>query len=233
MDPCPFVRLMIQSLALKLPLPTQPARQCQTSYYCKLHIHHFPSQTTPIPLSTIPYNDTSSPESSSSTATFLFDSAALRSSSPTTLRISVYSGYTTRVCGLTRPGKLMGQVEIVMNIDGSEVRPNVIRNGWFKLGHDPVKPLAKVHLVVRTEPDPRFVFQFGGEPECSPVVFQIQGNNVHQPVFNCKFSADRNSRSRSVGFLVFSLVAYFRVTITYFIKMRRFGRLFSDFGQIN
>lgn len=81
----------------------------------------------------------------------------------------------------------------------------MLRTGWFKLGHDLVKPLAKVHLAVPTEPDPRFVFQFGSEPECSLVVFQIQGNNVQQPVFNYKFSANRNSQSRSVGFLVLRL----------------------------
>lgn len=202
MDPCPFVRLIIESLALKFPFPIRHTGPNQTSYYCKLHIHHFPTQTTLLPLSATPYNDTSSPESSSSTVTFDFDSIALRRSSSTKLRISVYSRCVSRVCGLTRPGKLIGRVEIVMNLDGSDVRPNVIRTGWFKFGNEPVKPLAKVHLVVRTEPDPRFVFQFGAEPECSPVVFQVQGNNVQQPVFSCKFSADRNSRSRSVAFLV-------------------------------
>ncbi|PQQ16337.1 uncharacterized protein Pyn_37713 [Prunus yedoensis var. nudiflora] len=54
----------------------------------------------------------------------------------------------------------------------------------------------------RAEPDPRFVFQFDGEPECSPQVFQIQGN-IRQPVFTCKFSfrstGDRGTqRSRSL-----------------------------------
>jgi hypothetical protein len=67
----------------------------------------------------------------------------------------------------------------------------------MKLGGEPDKPAAQMHLTVRSEPDPRYVFQFGGEPECSPVVFQIQGN-IRQPVFSCKFSADRNYRSRSL-----------------------------------
>lgn len=87
-------------------------------------------------------------------------------------------------------------VDLAFN--GSEMRPIVFQAGWVKLGHETdTTPLgsAKLHLVVRSEPDPRYVFQFGGEPECSPVVFQIQGS-IRQPVFSCKFSADRNSRSR-------------------------------------
>ncbi|XP_022754942.1 uncharacterized protein LOC111303152 [Durio zibethinus] len=81
-----------------------------------------------------------------------------------------------------------------MDLSVSQKRPSVFQNGWMKLVNETDKPTAKLHLTVRAEPDPRFVFQFGGEPECSPVVFQIQGN-VRQPMFSCKFSADR-SRSR-------------------------------------
>ncbi|KAL9667401.1 hypothetical protein QQ045_001758 [Rhodiola kirilowii] len=198
MDPCPFVRLIVESLALKLPLPTRPTGPYPTTYYCKLQIKHFPTQTALLPLCSTP-SDSSLPEFSSSSPGFHFDSAALRrfSDSPTTLRISVYSGSTSRTCGIGS-GKLMGRVEVVVELNGAESRLNVFKTGWFKLGHDPDKPSAKLHLVVKSEPDPRFVFQFGGEPECSPVVFQIQGNNIRQPVFSCKFSADRNSRSRSI-----------------------------------
>ncbi|PWZ31727.1 hypothetical protein Zm00014a_024808 [Zea mays] len=61
-------------------------------------------------------------------------------------------------------------------------------------------------MVVRAEPDPRYVFQFGGEPECGPVVYQVPGGAARggqrQPVFTCRFSAGRRAaRSR----LVFSL----------------------------
>ncbi|KAI3694397.1 hypothetical protein L1987_77362 [Smallanthus sonchifolius] len=99
-------------------------------------------------------------------------------------------------CGFNG-GNLLGRIAVVVNFDGSVTKPFVFQNGWMKLGNDMDKPAASLHLKVRTEPDPRFLFQFGGEPECSPVVFQIQGN-IRQPVFSCKFSADRNSRSRSL-----------------------------------
>ncbi|KAG5555082.1 hypothetical protein RHGRI_012572 [Rhododendron griersonianum] len=56
--------------------------------------------------------------------------------------------------------------------------------------------------VLQAEPDPRFVFQFDGEPKCSPQVFQIQGS-IRQPVFTCKFSfrsnVDQNQISSSTG----------------------------------
>ncbi|KAE8714125.1 putative Derlin-3 [Hibiscus syriacus] len=98
-------------------------------------------------------------------------------------------------CGVSS-GKLVGRVQVTMDLGLSQIRPSVFQNGWMKLGSESEKTTAKLHLTVKTEPDPRFVFQFGGEPECSPVVFQIQGN-IRQPVFSCKFSADR-SRSRSL-----------------------------------
>ncbi|MBA0729772.1 hypothetical protein Golax_020491 [Gossypium laxum] len=98
-------------------------------------------------------------------------------------------------CGVSS-GKLVGRVQVTLDLGVSQATPSVFQNGWMKLGNEPEKPTAKLHLTVKSEPDPRFVFQFGGEPECSPVVFQIQGN-IRQPVFSCKFSADR-SRSRSL-----------------------------------
>lgn len=100
-----------------------------------------------------------------------------------------------RSCGV-RSRKLLGRVRVRIELDEVESRTCEYQNGWMKLGDDLDKPTARLHVVVRAEPDPRFVFQFGGEPECSPVVFQIQGN-IRQPVFSCKFSCDRNSRTRT------------------------------------
>ena len=74
----------------------------------------------------------------------------------------------------------------------------MVQNGWVAVGDRSSKKSAQLHLNVRVEPDPRFVFEFDGEPECSPQVFQVNGN-VRQAVFTCKFSfrnsGDRNLRS--------------------------------------
>ncbi|XP_015899459.3 uncharacterized protein LOC107432784 [Ziziphus jujuba] len=202
MDPCPFVRLIVESLSLKLPQATRPAgagvHPSTTPCFCKLRIKNFPSQTALLPLSSSPGD--SPPDYSTSSAGFHLDSTSLRriSGKPITLRVSVYTGRMGRTCGVST-GKLLGRVNVGVDLEGTDSRPAVFQNGWLKLAKEPDKKRssARLHLVVRAEPDPRFVFHFGGEPECSPVVFQIQGN-IRQPVFSCKFSADRNSRSRSL-----------------------------------
>ncbi|KAL4282326.1 hypothetical protein GQ457_03G046510 [Hibiscus cannabinus] len=199
MDPCPFVRLIVESLALKLPQATKPAGSgvypTTTPCFCKLRLKNFPSQTALLPLSNS--SGDSPPESSTSAAGFHLDGSTIRrlSGKPVTLRIEVYTGRMGHTCGV-RCGKLVGRVKVTVDLGVSQTRPSVFQNGWMKLGKEPEKPTAKLHLTVKAEPDPRFVFQFDGEPECSPVVFQIQGN-IRQPVFSCKFSADR-SRSRSL-----------------------------------
>ncbi|XWS17345.1 hypothetical protein CRYUN_Cryun33cG0059600 [Craigia yunnanensis] len=199
MDPCPFVRLFVESLALKLSQATKPAGSgvypTTTPCFCKVRLKNFPSQTVLLPLSNS--SNELSPESSTSAAGFHFDALTLRrlSDKPVTLSIEVYTGRMGRTCGVSC-GKLVGRVQVTMDLGVSQAKPLVFQNGWMKLGNEPDKPTARLHLTVRAEPDPRFVFQFGGEPECSPVVFQIQGN-IRQPVFSCKFSADR-SRSRSL-----------------------------------
>ncbi|KAF2285179.1 hypothetical protein GH714_038964 [Hevea brasiliensis] len=200
MDPCPFVRLIVESLALKLPLATKPAgsgvHPSTTPCFCKLRIKNFPSQTALVPLCSTA-NDYP-PETSTSANGFHLDANTIRrlSGKPITLRVEVFTGRMGRTCGVNG-GKLLGQVQVSVDLRNVQSNPRVFQNGWLKLGNQPDKPAARLHLVVRAEPDPRFVFQFDGEPECSPVVFQIQGN-IRQPVFSCKFSADRNSRTRSL-----------------------------------
>ncbi|XP_054802676.1 uncharacterized protein LOC129306227 [Prosopis cineraria] len=202
MDPCPFVRLMVESLALKLPSATKPTpgsgvHPSATPCFCKIRISYFPSQTALLRLCSSASD--SAPESTTSAAGFHLDYDSLRrfSGKPVSLRISVYTGRMGHTCGVSG-SKLLGRVFVSIDLTDALSRPHTFHNGWLQLGkNEPFKPSAQLHLVVRSEPDPRFVFQFGGEPECSPVVFQIQGN-IRQPVFSCKFSADRNSRSRSV-----------------------------------
>ncbi|KAE9585697.1 hypothetical protein Lal_00010089 [Lupinus albus] len=211
MDPCPFVRLMIESLALKLPLPTKPSpsnsggvHPSTTPCFCKIkikpNINSFPSQTSLLPL----VSSSDKLDTAISAPGFLLDSAALRrlSGKPVTLCISIYSGSMGYMCGTTA-AKLLGRVTVnIDNTASSWNRCSTFQNGWLRIGKEKKNKVGDgegdkmIHVVVRSEPDPRFVFQFGGEPECDPVVFQIQENNIRQPVFSCKFSADRNSRYR-------------------------------------
>ncbi|KAL9224556.1 hypothetical protein vseg_000579 [Gypsophila vaccaria] len=207
MDPCPFARLIIESLALQLPLGTKPSsgsgvHPSATPCYCRVALKNYPTQTALLPLSAGgPQDFCGPPDSPTGAAGFDLDPAALRGMSGrcVQLRVSVYSGRMGQTCGVGS-GKLIGRVNVGLDLKGAEVRPIVYQCGWVTIGKskdDGKAVRAKLHLGVRSEPDPRFVFSFGGEPECSPVVFQIQGS-IRQPVFSCKFSADRNSRSRSL-----------------------------------
>ncbi|WJX26011.1 hypothetical protein P8452_14994 [Trifolium repens] len=209
MDPCPFVRLTIESLALNLPLPTKssplsrihPSTTTTPPCFCNIHLPNFPSQTALLPISSL--SSSSSPETTTSASGFHLDSASLRrmTGKQIPLRFSVYAGTMNRTCGIAG-SKFLGRVVVNIDLKNSLSRSVMFHSGWIMLGKkkkrfEPDKnDSVRLHLVVRSEPDPRFVFQFGGEPECSPVVFQIQ-ENIRQPVFSCKFSADRNSRSRS------------------------------------
>ncbi|RVW75684.1 hypothetical protein CK203_055222 [Vitis vinifera] len=59
----------------------------------------------------------------------------------------------------------------------------------FKL-EESGKPGAELHLRVKLDPDPRYVFQFEDVATSSPQIVQLQGT-IKQPIFSCKFSRDR------------------------------------------
>ena len=82
---------------------------------------------------------------------------------------------------------------------------NFLHNGWVKLHGNknrfssllsPSPSLSsEIHFSVKVELDPRYIFQFDGQPELNPQIVQIQGK-VRQPIFSCKFTCDRSFRSR-------------------------------------
>ncbi|XP_058736063.1 uncharacterized protein LOC131608148 [Vicia villosa] len=195
MDPCPFILLIVESLSLKLlPSPTKPPplsgiHPSTTPCFCKIRIPSFPSHTALLPL----FSTSNPPSSTTSAPAFHLDSAK-----PLTLSISVYTGPMSRSCGI-RSAKLLGSVVLPVELPAALSSPNTFYNGWLKLNHETNdKPSHLLHVLVRSEPDPRFVFHFSGELEYSPVIFQIQ-ENIKQPVFSCKFSADRNYKSQSLS----------------------------------
>ncbi|GLT65218.1 hypothetical protein SLA2020_376620 [Shorea laevis] len=211
MDPCPFVRLTVGNLALKMPVATKPASSVvhpsSSPCFCKIKLKSFPLQTAAVPY--IP-SENQFPDNQFQTtaATFHLSKADLHRlaaksifGGKLSLKIAIYTGRTGVACGVNS-GRLLGKVSVPLNLTGVESKPCVFHNGWISVGKEPAKgSTAQVYLNIKAEPDPRFVFQFDGEPECSPQVFQIQGN-IRQPVFTCKFSfrntGDRNQRSRSL-----------------------------------
>lgn len=219
MDPCPFVRLIVESLALKLPAGTsKPAgsgiHPSNTPCFCTLQLQNLSASTSssttflktvPLPLSSDSSSkaDSAAPAQappSSSPVVFNLDPTALQRvvGKPVALAVSVYSGRTGGACGFSS-GRLLGRVRVSVDLEAALVRPVAMQSGWVTVGKETAAsgPAPRLHLVLRSEPEPRFVFQFEGEPECSPVVYQIHngggGGSLRQPVFSCKFSADRRS----------------------------------------
>lgn len=118
------------------------------------------------------------------------------------LKISIRVGSRGGGCTIGS-AKLLGKITVPLDLAGALTKPALFHNGWVEVGHDGNGSSVQLHLTVKADPDPRFVFQFDGEPECSPQVFQIQGK-IRQPVFTCKFTCsstigDRTHRSRFVN----------------------------------
>lgn len=196
MDPCPFVRIVLGNLALKFPENPRPSG---LSFYCKFKFKGFPTQVSDV---SVLASDTDAIESKILACFTLrkgeLEKLAEKSSSFSYLKVEVYrQGGGSGSCGFRSGGKLLGCVVVQLDLksfleNNGGTRRCLIQNGWVSIGRSE----AKLHLNVRTEPDPRFVFRFDGEPECSPQIFQVNGN-VKQPVFSCKFSF-RNSGERNL-----------------------------------
>ncbi|CAF2108030.1 hypothetical protein HID58_080923 [Brassica napus] len=214
MDPCPFIRLTISNLALKLPLAAKSSSSAvhpsSSPCFCKIKLKNFPPQTAAIPY--IPLETTQFPEIQTLAATFHLSSSDIKRlasrsifASKPSLKIFIYTGSAGAACGVNSGG-LLAEVSVPLDLAGTQSKPCVFHDGWIAVGKGAgagkASSAAQFHLNVKAEPDPRFVFQFDGEPECSPQVVQIQGS-IPQPVFTCKFSCrnttgDRTIRSRSL-----------------------------------
>ncbi|GLT85869.1 hypothetical protein SLE2022_040420 [Rubroshorea leprosula] len=209
MDPCPFVRILVGNLAVKLPASTKPSlsriHPSSSSCHCKIKLDYLPHQVAAVPLNQDTEDRNQSPEGNKSLAACftlnkaLVDKINAKGSKYFRLKIGVYTDSDWSLCGMASGG-LMGKVTVPLDLRGLESKPSVFHSGWVAIGDDKSKKKgssAQLFLSVRAESDPRFVFQFGGEPECSPLVFQVQGS-IKQAVFTCKFGS-RNSTDRNLG----------------------------------
>ncbi|KAL8490271.1 hypothetical protein ACS0TY_025978 [Phlomoides rotata] len=210
MDPCPFVRLSVGNFALKFPVAAKPAltavHPSSSPCFCKIKLKSFPGQTAVVPY--IPPESNNLPEGNHPAISFHLSksdldrltgkSSLFSKAKKPQLKISVYSGRRGSTCGVNS-GRLLGKISLELDLAAAETRAVILCNGWINVGKE-TKNVAQFHLNVKAEPDPRFVFQFDGAPECSPQVSLIRGN-IRQPVFTCKFNfrtSDRNQRSRSL-----------------------------------
>lgn len=215
MDPCPFVRILVGNLAVKLPSSSKSSMSrvhpSSSPCHCKIKLTNFPDQVSTAPIIQVSDGKEQNQEGNSnnslaacfSLSKSVLDKIAAKGGKKLRLKIEVYADPDDNTCGLAT-GKLLGKITVPLNLQGVESsRSTVFHNGWVAIGDDKSKKngsSAEFYCSVRAEPDPRFVFQFDGEPECSPQVFQVQGN-VKQAVFTCKFgfrhASERNLATRS------------------------------------
>ncbi|XP_062186050.1 uncharacterized protein LOC133889610 [Phragmites australis] len=212
MDPCAFVRLTVDQLLLKLPSVPRPSsgagvHPSTTPCFFMLHLQDHPSslsRTAPLPLA-------SAAAAHADPVVLSLDAAALQrlSARPAELVVTVHVGQTGSNCGMSA-ARALGRVRVAVDVARAAAGETVIaRDGWVDVGKPASGssssgcPRAQIHMVVWAEPDPRYVFQFGGEPECGPVVYQVPrggaGGGQRQPVFTCRFSTGRRATlSRSL-----------------------------------
>lgn len=231
MDPCPFVRVSIGKLGLKFPVASKPARSVihpsSSPCFCKIKLKHFPVVTCIVPC-IVSETNSNEAQLNGLAASFHLNKSDLEKLAGKSLfakkvmvKIAIYTGGRGTSCGLSS-GRLLGRVSVQLDLTGMESRVCVFHNGWVSVGKDD-KCGALFHLSVKAEPDPRFVFQFDGEPECSPQVFQIKGN-VRQPVFTCKFSFRTNGGNQCTGTRL--VLRVFNLFIFFFVNVGLYGSRF-------
>ncbi|XP_061354525.1 uncharacterized protein LOC133299112 [Gastrolobium bilobum] len=191
MDPCPFVRILVGNLAIKSPASSKPSfsgkvHPSSSPCFCEIKLKGVGFDSPGCHVATVPLISETQPQPHSIAACFDFTKAQiLKVSKNPRIKIYLYKGRKTPSCAFSS-AKLLGKISVPLDLTLADSRPCMFHNGWVNSSGQ------LLHLTVRAEPDPRFVFRFDGEPECSPQVFQVRGD-VKQPVFTCKFSfRDRN-----------------------------------------
>ncbi|KAH7435762.1 hypothetical protein KP509_06G078800 [Ceratopteris richardii] len=220
MDARNFIKISVRSLGLRISNSSSAAAPSGVvSYSCEIKLHNFPVQKAPVPLVLTDF--VSSTDSSSRVrrnssgnssnlgvnkiaASFYLDETDLKrlldlpcfKISSHCLEIVVVSGSQGVSCGLGA-GKHIGSLKIKVSQEWVEGRRLEVHHGWASIGRKRVDgkgPSIELHASVTVEPDPRYVFQFDGEPALNSLIIQSHGS-IRQPIFSCKFTGDRSSRS--------------------------------------
>jgi hypothetical protein len=121
MDPCPFVRLTVGNLALKIPVASKPARSVvhpsSSPCFCKVKLKNFPLQTAVVPFIP-PENQFPDGHVQTIAATFHLSKSDIERLSgkyivagKLSVKISMYTGRRGTTCGVSS-WKLLGKVSV-------------------------------------------------------------------------------------------------------------------------
>ncbi|XP_038699801.1 uncharacterized protein LOC119997077 isoform X2 [Tripterygium wilfordii] len=202
MDPQAFVRLSIGSLGLRLSgtaLNTSKSKLHAFSSLClcEMRLRGFPVQKTSVPLISSPEV---TPDSHCIASSFYLEEADLKAlltrgcfyNPHASLEIAVFTGRKRPHCGVGVKRQQIGTFELEVGPEWGEGKPVILFNGWIGIGknkQESGKPGAELHLRVKLDPDPRYLFRFEDVTTLSPQIVQLRGS-VKQPIFSCKFSRD-------------------------------------------
>lgn len=203
MDPQAFIRLSIGSLGLRIPGTTLNSEKSgihalSSPCLCEIRLRGFPVQTTSVPLISTPE---ATPDSHSIASSFYLEESDLKAllapgcfySTHACLEIAVFMGRKGSHCGVSIKRQQIGTFKLEVGPEWGEGKSVILFNGWIGIGKNKQengKPGAELHLRVKLDPDPRYVFQFEDVTRLSPQIVQLQGS-IKQPIFSCKFSRDR------------------------------------------
>ncbi|MQL70808.1 hypothetical protein Taro_003109 [Colocasia esculenta] len=203
MDPQTFIRLSIGSLGLRVPMTASKAIQAgehltSSPCSCEIRLRGFPIQTVIVPLIS---SSGANPDPHTNSAIFYLGESDVKAlmapgcfqSSKSCLEITVYTQSKGSHCGISGRKQQLGTFRLDVDPEWSEGRSVLLHNGWAALGKNRQakrKQEPELHLRVKLDPDPRYVFQFEDETALSPLIVQLQGT-IKQPIFSCKFSRER------------------------------------------
>ncbi|KAJ1395445.1 hypothetical protein SESBI_33403 [Sesbania bispinosa] len=206
MDPQAFIRLSIGSLGLRcsgIELNTRKSgiRRLSSTYVCEIRLRGFPVQTSSVPLIT---SAEVVPDTQNIASSFYLEESDLKAllapgcfyNPHACLEIAVFSGRKGSHCGVGTKRQQIGIFKMQVGPEWCAGKPLILFNGWIGIGKNKQengKPGAELHLKVKLDPDPRYVFQFEDITTLSPQIVQLQGS-IRQPIFSCKFSKDRVSQ---------------------------------------
>ncbi|PSS10055.1 Vacuolar protein sorting-associated protein like [Actinidia chinensis var. chinensis] len=203
MDPQAFIRLSIGALALRVPGTAKPRfNALESPCSCEIRLRGFPVQTTSVPLVSSPE---AIPDPQSIASSFYLEKSDLKAlltpgcfyASHACLEIAVFSRRKGSHCGIGMKRQQIGTFKLEVGPEWGEGKPAILFNGWIGIGkstQDNGQHGAELHLRIKLDPDPRYVFQFEDETKLSPQIVQMQGT-IKQPIFSCKFSQDRVSQA--------------------------------------
>lgn len=203
MDHQAFIRLSIGSLGLRIPgCALTPARSdihpFSSPCVCEIRLRGFPVQTSYVPFISSPEADLTSHSIASIFNLQESDLKALLapgcfSASSACLEIVVFTGRKGSHCGVGIKRHQIGTFKLDVSPEWGEGKPAILFEGWVGIGknkQESGKLVAELHLRVKLDPDPRYVFQFEDQTNLSPQIVLLHGT-IKQPIFSCKFTRDR------------------------------------------